>query len=107
MIPCYCIDDQGRPEVIPISKWPKLGHKYHVMHIYKQVLQYNQLAFVLKEISLKGCEPYNAFLSHRFAFEKKDLLQLRIMMQATGELNDIQIDSLLEELTTEKINSNE
>jgi hypothetical protein len=95
MIPCYCINDSDKPEEIPMRQWVKRGEKYHVTHVYKQLLQQNQLGFLLREINLKGCAPYNCYLSSRFLFLEKDLPKLIEMIEACGELNDLDISELI------------
>jgi hypothetical protein len=97
-IKCICIDDTGKPEVIPSSKWVKRGEIYHVKHIYKQLLQQGKVGLVLWEIDLKGCEPYNCFLSTRFAFFPEDLQKLAEMIAACSELNNLDIKELLSDV---------
>jgi hypothetical protein len=102
MIPCYCINDSDKPEEIPTSQWIKKGEKYHVTHVYNQLLQNNQFGVLLKEVNLKGCAPYNCYLITRFVFLEKDLEMLKIMIKACGELDSIDVSELMN-LTLEKV----
>jgi hypothetical protein len=102
-IKCLCINDSARPETIPTSKWVKKGEVYHIKHIYNQFLQGGVLAFVLWEIDLKGCDPYNCFLASRFAFKEQDLGKLSEMIKACGELNDFDINKMLEVVETREL----
>lgn len=61
-----CINDKGRPNEIPISKWIKQGEVYTVLKAMKCNSQGGLLGFELEEIDLKGCEPYLYFAANRF-----------------------------------------
>jgi len=61
-----CIDDRGRPNEVPLSKWVKKGNVYTVI-AYTIMIQQNTLGFFLEEIDLSGCAPYKVFLACRFA----------------------------------------
>lgn len=100
MIKVVCINNSAKPEVIPNSKWLKLGAEYTVKHVYNQFLQNGVLAFVLWEIDLKGCDPYNCFLASRFAVYPECLKELIEMIAACGELNNIDVSELIENLET-------
>lgn len=62
-----CINDNGKPDEIPASKWVKAGEPYTVIDVIKCVAQPGQpFAYVLGEIDLTGCGFYKGFGSHRF-----------------------------------------
>jgi hypothetical protein len=94
MIECLCIDAKNRPEEVPMKKWISEGMKYHITHVYYHSMQGIQ-GCSLHEVRLKDCPPYNAFKLSRFAFTKKSLEDLKVMMKACSELNEIQISALL------------
>lgn len=60
-----CINDQHRPAEFPVSKWIKKDLVYTVIGIKNHVISGGQ-GFVLNEIDLNGCEPYDSFGSWRF-----------------------------------------
>lgn len=62
-----CINDLDRPNQIPISKWIKKDREYTVLRTIKCNTDGGKTAFVLEEIDLVGCEPYEGFDSRRFA----------------------------------------
>lgn len=63
-----CIDDKGRPDEIPVTRWVKKGERYNVIDLIKCVSQPGQpIAYVLAEIDLSGFGFYKGFSSHRFA----------------------------------------
>lgn len=62
-----CIDDTGRPDGIPTSKWIKKDEIYTVIQVDKIRLQGGMLGFKLAEIDLDSCFPYQYFLHKRFA----------------------------------------
>lgn len=60
-----CQNDQHRPAEFPSSKWVKKDQPYTVIGIKNHVITGGQ-GFVLKEIDMKGCEPYDSFGAWRF-----------------------------------------
>jgi hypothetical protein len=62
----FCINDAGRPNEIPTSKWVKKAEVYTVIDTIKCNIQSGKIALVLAEIDLKGCEPYKGFSQERF-----------------------------------------
>jgi hypothetical protein len=64
-----CINDSGRPNEIPVSKWIKKDTIYTVIKITVCNIQGKTISFTLAEIDMRGCEPYNGFDSRRFAGE--------------------------------------
>lgn len=61
-----CIDDQHRPAEFPSSKWIKKDQIYTVIKIKNHVISGGQ-GFVLQEIDMSGCEPFESFGAWRFA----------------------------------------
>lgn len=94
MIKCLCIDDSNRPNEIPISKWVKQNHFYHIIYTVT-VLPQEELAFHLSEINLTENElPYEYFLAKRFAINKKDLPALLELIKNCSDI-DMSVDKLL------------
>lgn len=63
-----CINDEGRPEAVPLSKWIKKGEEYTVIDLIRCGMQPGRpFAYVLAEIDLSGCDYYKGFSVHRFA----------------------------------------
>lgn len=86
MVKCVCIDDSGKPEVVPNSKWVKLGQIYTVIYTVN-VLPQGEVAFQLREIDLdESCYPYEYFLSSRFAFYNDDFYDLLHLMNESAKL---------------------
>lgn len=96
MIECFCINDSKRPEQVPANKWVKLGEKYHVIYTVV-VLPQKELAFHLAEIDLdESCDPYEYFLSNRFAFSDENLLKLIQLIKDCND-TDFSIDELMKQ----------
>lgn len=62
-----CINDSKRPSDIPVEKWVEKGKEYTVINIVRMVAQGNILGFILQEIDLSDCFPYECFAASRFA----------------------------------------
>jgi hypothetical protein len=62
-----CINDKGKPNEIPTSKWIKKDEEYTILEIIKCNIQGGLLGVKLVEIDLTGCEPYLYFAANRFA----------------------------------------
>lgn len=79
-----CINDAGRPNCIPISKWVKKNEWYTPIGTVKCNIQGGILGFKLAEIELdSSCEPYTCFAITRFAIpvelkEKEELEELEL-----------------------------
>lgn len=98
-VPCLCIDDSARPEVIPTSKWVKKGEQYHITFVYFHKYQeggINGVALYEKPLD-ESCAPYEAFRLTRFAFTQEGIEALKELMKLCAETNDVDIDKLLEE----------
>jgi hypothetical protein len=62
-----CINDQGRPNEVPASKWIKKNEEYTIIEWIKCNPQGGLLGVKIAEIDLTGCEPYLYFAANRFA----------------------------------------
>jgi hypothetical protein len=95
---CICIDDTGRPETMPLSKWVKAGKVYTVIYSVT-VLPQRELAFQLEEIDLdESCYPYEYFLASRFAFNQEEFSKLVELVQDSEQL-DISLGELMSQTT--------
>lgn len=61
-----CINDSGRPNEVPITKWVKKNQEYTIIEWVKCNPQGGLLGVKLAEIDLTGCDPYLYFAAHRF-----------------------------------------
>lgn len=99
-IPCYCIDDSNRPIEIPIGKWVVAEQKYHITHVYHQHQQKGIKGVELSEFDISDCVPYNCYRLDRFAFTEENIQKLIELMQDCTELDNIDISSIVEKLTS-------
>lgn len=102
MIECICIDDTGRPEVIPLSKWVKKDSPYSITYTVL-VLPQKQIGVHLAEIELTNKElPYEYFLLSRFGFTEENLLKLIALIKECSDTH-FSLNELLQQtrLTTE------
>lgn len=102
-IPCICIDDKNRPAEIPLSKWVVKDKEYHVTHVYHQVQQIGVKGVELAEFDISNCIPFNCYRLDRFAFTRENLEKLVALMQHCTALNNIDIQELVDKLTTIEI----
>lgn len=102
MINCICIDDKGKPESIPDSKWVKAGEHYRVTHFWWHPLQRTQAVELYEKPLDEMCNPFVSFKLSRFAFKKEDLPALAELAQNCSELNNVQTEELLQELMSEQ-----
>lgn len=94
MIECICIDDSGRPNDLPLSKWVKKGKKYTIIYV-TLVLGQRQLAFELQEIDLdESCYPYQYFLASRFIINSDDMDRLSDLVLDSRDA-DIFVDNMV------------
>lgn len=98
-----CINDKGKPSIIPDNLWVKQDEYYHITHIYKMVEQNNIQGCALSELDISAYIPYNCFKLDRFAFRPEDISKLIEMMKECTALNDITINELIEELELQTI----
>ena len=62
-----CINDKGRPNEIPLSKWVKEGQDYTIINVEKMLMMPGVYGVELAEIDLSDCFPHTRFNSNRFA----------------------------------------
>jgi hypothetical protein len=96
MIPCICIDDTGKPEVIPVSKWVKRGEQYRIATITYHPLQGLQGCDIYERPLDESCLPYQFFKLSRFAIAESDIPAFIELMKQSTELNDIDIQKLVD-----------
>lgn len=61
-----CVDDTNKPKKIPNDQWIKEGETYTVTRIVRLALQQDRFGFILKEVQLVDCFPYEYYDSNRF-----------------------------------------
>ena len=66
-IPVICINDKGRPNEIPLSKWIKKDAPYTIIEFVVLNAQQRQMGVRLAEVNLDGCFPYEFYRQSRFA----------------------------------------
>jgi len=94
MIECICVNDKGKPKIIPESKWVQQGETYHVVYTVT-VLPQKELAFQLSEIELdESCLPFEYFLANRFAFDFENLKLLKQLIKDFTD-TDFSINELM------------
>ena len=67
-----CVNDIGRPNDIPTSRWVKKDDFYTIIKIDKMVMQNSILGCKLEEINNDDLVPYTHFALHRFRPLTKD-----------------------------------
>jgi hypothetical protein len=98
MIRCICIDDSGKPDVIPITHWVKKGETYHINYVYKMLLMGGILGVTLNEIDLMQLNcGYECFKLTRFAIHKEDLQALLQLFKDCHEFNELNLEEMLED----------
>ncbi len=95
-IPVICIDDAGRPNEVPTSRWIKKGEKYHITEISRMALQGNIYGCKLAERDNDDLAPYAYFRLNRFA-------ELNPDQQLNEEWENEDISELVEILEVEKV----
>lgn len=91
MIKCICINDKGKPTIIPSDKWLVKGNEYHITHV-GTTLGTNVLCVTVAEITLgKEYYPYEGFRLDRFAVTQTSLVKLVELMKDCSELNEVEI----------------
>lgn len=102
-IPCLCIDAQNKPIEIPLSKWVVKGNQYHVTHVFHQYQQPGVKGVELAEHDISDCVPFNCYRLDRFAFTEEGLKKLIELMDHCTELNKVDIQIIVDKLTTIEI----
>lgn len=91
MIERICINDKGKPYIIPQNKWLVKDNKYHITHVGTS-LGTNVICVTVAEITLtKEYYLYEGFRLDRFAFTQDSLMKLIELMKNCSELNDIEL----------------
>lgn len=104
MIPCICIDDSNKPDVIPKERWVVKGNPYHITHLQFHSKQGNIQGVLLYEVSLnESCLPYETYGLSRFAVHIDDFQKLVELAQACSELNNVDVLKALEESSLELV----
>jgi len=102
-IPCVCIDAKNKPYEIPDSKWLIENQEYHITHVYKQLQQNGIKGVEIAEHDISECVPFNCYRLDRFAFKPENISKLIELMNQCTELDKIDIQKLVEKLTTIEI----
>lgn len=68
-----CIDNSGRPESIPLSKWIVKGKEYTVIQVDKINMDPGVYGYKLEELNIDDCFPYLYFRSTRFSIPTEEL----------------------------------
>lgn len=61
-----CVNDENRPDGIPLSKWIKKDEIYTVIEISIMRVQDDIIGFKLEEKNIDDCIPYQYFDASRF-----------------------------------------
>ena len=104
-VKCICIDDKGKPAVIPSHLWIKEGETYHMTCIYWHPKQGVQGCDLLEIALDDSCAPYETYQLRRFAINKDDLNDFFELVKLSTELDDVDLEQLLEQSKLEVIES--
>ena len=99
-IPCICINDRLKPDEIPQSKWVVKDQEYHITHVYNNIHENGIKGAELFEHDISECAPYNCYRLDRFAFTPENLSKLIELMKHCTELNNVDINKIIKEITT-------
>jgi hypothetical protein len=61
-----CVNDAGRPNDVPTSRWVKKGENYTIIKVDKMLVQNSILGCKLAEINNDDLFPYTHFALSRF-----------------------------------------
>lgn len=92
-IKVVCINDNDRPNEIPISKWIVKGKIYNIKNVWHIRQRPGTYGVELQEIDLSGCFPYLYFSANRFAPTMQD-----------NEIQEMLENAVKEELVEIKVN---
>ena len=70
-----CINDQNRPNEVPLNRWLKKGEKYTINKIMFMTQQ-NLYGIKIEEINNDDLFPYSYFALNRFGIDIKDIEEL-------------------------------
>ena len=102
IVECICINNENRPEVIPINKWLKKGNAYTIIFTVL-VLPQRQIGVHLSEIEFTEKElPYEYFLLSRFAFTKENFLLLNELIKECTD-TDFSMEELLKQTELQEV----
>jgi hypothetical protein len=96
-IPVICINDQQRPNEVPISRWIKKGNQYHIIEVAKLNAQGGIYGCKLAEINNDDLAPYQFFRLDRFAIPVTKEMEDAILEQI--DLSDLKEVLEVEEVT--------
>ena len=99
-----CLNEKGRPNEIPIDKWPIEGEQYHIKWIYKQLQQKGIQGVELAEFDISECVPYNCYDLRRFGIFSDDMNKLMQLFKDCTEMDSIEVGELLSLLGKEQDN---
>ena len=100
-VPCICVNAKNRPKEVPPQMWISEGMEYTITHVAVMLTQNRLQGVLLKEVRLKGCDPYEYYALNRFAFTQENVEKLMELMSLCSELNNVDIEKLLEESNLE------
>ena len=95
LIKLLCINDQNRPEDIPLSHWVEEGFFYTLKDIKKLTIQGGILGVQIDEIDLLELGGQHEFFAlNRFALDINDLEAFKEVIIASGKQDTISSDDL-------------
>lgn len=100
-VPCICINAKNRPKEVPPQMWISEGMEYTITHVAVMLKQNRLQGCLLKEVQLKGCDPYEYYALARFGVTLENLEKLMELISLCTELNHVDIEKLLEESNLE------
>lgn len=103
MIKCICINNKNRPFEIPSKDWVVENDIYKITHIFYHPNQGIQGVSLYEKPLNETHKPYESFMLNRFAILESDLEKfIELMKNCTG-LDDVDIESLIEQLELETV----
>lgn len=102
MVKVLCINDENRPNEIPIEKWLKKDEEYHVIFtctaFLDELLTKKTLAFQLNEIDLtEENAPFEFFAANRFAIRAEDVEKLKELIESSNVVT-FSMNEIIEEM---------
>lgn len=74
-----CINDQDRPNEIPLTRWVKKGNFYHITEVARLNAQGGIYGCKLAEINNDDLVPYQYFRLDRFALPVRELSEEELL----------------------------
>jgi len=90
-----CVDDNNKPDIIPIEKWVKVNQIYNVISIIHHIGETDSLSYCLKEIKDLPY-PFEGININRFVTKLKNVPIFQIMLTTSVTdliLEEIDIDT--------------